>query len=67
MRDRNAFVTAAATLLLILTLPPALSAQTGNIVGTVTDAQSGAAVTGAVLSPWPTARGNRANTGRAGG
>ena len=49
MRVRTAFVTAAAMLLLTLTLPPALSAQTGTIVGTVTDQQSGAAVTGVVL------------------
>ncbi|MDZ7780575.1 MAG: TonB-dependent receptor [Gemmatimonadota bacterium] len=49
MTRRYSIITRVLALLLTAITSPALSAQTGTIVGTVTDAQSGGAVTGAVL------------------
>lgn len=42
-------VVVAASALLLAAVASALSAQTGTIVGTITDAQSGAAIGGTVL------------------
>lgn len=49
MRHGPAFRIAVSALLLAASLAPDVSAQTGTLAGTVTDAQSQAPVTGAVL------------------